>query len=74
MNQFERFTFIYKNALGEWGDCTNPKFIAEHKCCYAILNEDIIHNFIDKRDMLQKLNDIELSDKTKEFMNTFSIR
>jgi len=35
----DEYYFIYKNSLGYWSQCTNPVFIAEHKCCKAFKKE-----------------------------------
>jgi hypothetical protein len=36
----EEYWFLYKDSTGEWNQCTNPVFIAEHKCCVALNKKD----------------------------------
>ncbi len=35
-NNWNDYTFIYKDSLGRWNIATNPSFIAVHKCCVAV--------------------------------------
>lgn len=36
MNNFDNYLFIYKDSVNNWNECTNPTFIAMHRCCRAI--------------------------------------
>ncbi len=35
-NNWNDYTFIYRDSLGHWNVAKNPVFIAEHKYCKAI--------------------------------------
>jgi len=37
----EEYLFIYKDAIGNWNGCSNPVFIAEHKCCKAFKKSEV---------------------------------
>lgn len=41
MTSFDSYYFIYKNAIGEWNTANNPKFIARHTHCRAILKNKV---------------------------------
>ena len=38
---WEDYVFIYKDSHGKWNKTTNPRFIAEHTYCRAILKEHV---------------------------------
>ena len=37
---FDDYYYVYRDSLGFWSRCTNPKFIAEHTMCRAVLKKD----------------------------------
>ena len=40
---FSKYFFIYKDMLGQWNECRNPAFIAEHTCCRALKKSEIVN-------------------------------
>ncbi len=40
-DRFSKYVFIYEDSFSNWNIATNPKFIAEHKHCFAIERDDL---------------------------------
>ena len=61
----EEYYFIYKNQVGTWSTCTNPKFIARHTYCRAIKKSNTKRSI---EYIIHKLNSINTSSKMLEYL------
>jgi len=52
MNTFNNYYYIYRDMYGRYNYASNPKFIAEHKNCFAV-EKAVVK---DKKRYLAKLN------------------
>lgn len=63
------YIFIYKDSLGNYNLCTNPVFIASHKCCRAFKKSELDK---DPNEIISGLNAIERASWTNKYISEFN--
>ena len=68
---FEQYVYTYKDSLGRWNICINPKFIARHSFCRAFVLSEVVNLFHSLENLIDVLNnedEYELTEEQKDFI------
>ena len=70
----ENYTFIYKDAVDNWGTATSIKFVAAHQKCRAILTEDILNEFKTVKKFIKLANEYPINQRAYNFISSTVLR
>lgn len=74
MNNWDKYVFIYRNAIGNWREDKDPVSIAIHLRCRAIKRKKLLERFSSVSQFINRANDYFDDEKADAFIRETSLK